>query len=100
MGRNVQINSSFCADLSLLEIGDGAVIGGHSTVICHSFERGKLILRPVKIGRKAVIGLNAVILPGAVIGERAIIAAGAVVPKDTVVKDGDVFYGASRPRDT
>jgi hypothetical protein len=40
IGCNVQINSSYCADLSVLELGDGAVIGGHATVICHSFERG------------------------------------------------------------
>lgn len=93
VGRNVQINSGYCADLSLLTIGDGAVIGGHATVIAHSFERGKLILRPVQIGAKAVIGLNAVVLPGSSIGERATVAAGAVVPKDTAVGPGAVFYG-------
>ena len=38
LGLNVQINSKFCADLSLLEIGDNAVIGGHATVIAHSLE--------------------------------------------------------------
>jgi hypothetical protein len=93
VGRNVQINSRYCADLSLLEIGDGAVIGGHATVICHSFERGKLILKKVKIGKKAVIGLNSVILPGAEIGEGAHIAAGAVLPKDTKVEPGSVYSG-------
>ncbi len=93
LGRNVQINSSFCADLSLLEIGDFSVIGGHSTVICHSFEHGKLILRPVKIGRKVVIGLNSVILPGVEIGDGATIAAGAIVPKQTVIAPGSVYYG-------
>lgn len=93
VGRNVQINSKNCADLSLLEIGDGAVIGGHATVIGHSFERGKLILKKVKIGRKAVIGLNSVVLPGAEIGEGATVAAGAVIPKGVTVPPHAIYCG-------
>ena len=93
IGKNVQINSKFCADLSLLEIGDGAVIGGHATVICHSFERNRLILKKVKIGKKAIIGLNSVILPGSDIGDGALIAAGAVIGKNTKVEPHSVYCG-------
>ena len=32
LGRNVQINSKFCADISLLEIGDGAMIAAGAVV--------------------------------------------------------------------
>jgi len=93
VGRNAQINSKFCADLSLLELGDDAVIGGHATVICHSFERHRLILKKVRIARKAIIGLNAVVLPGCDIGEGALIAAGAVLGKGTVVPPHSVYSG-------
>ncbi len=93
VGKNVQINSKRCADLSLLELEDGAVIGGHATVIGHSFERGRLILRKVKIGKHAVIGLNSVILPGCQIGEGALIAAGAVLRKNTIVEPRNVYFG-------
>ncbi|MBI4970212.1 MAG: hypothetical protein HZC17_00010 [Candidatus Omnitrophica bacterium] len=93
MGKHVQINSKFCADLSLLEIGDYSVIGGHSTVICHSFERGKFILRKVRIGKHVVIGLNSVILPGAEIGDGSVIAAGAVLLKNTKVEPRSIFSG-------
>ena len=41
-----------------------------------------LSVKPVRIGRTADIGTNAVILPGVTIGEGAIIGAGAVVAKD------------------
>ena len=91
LGTNVQINSSYCADLSLLEIGDGSVIGGHATVIAHAFERKGLVLKRVKIGKQVVVGLNAVILPGVEIGDRAIIAAGAVVPKFTKIEPGTIY---------
>lgn len=93
LGKNVQINSKYCADLSLLEIDDGVVIGGHATVIGHSFERSRLILRKVKIGKHAVVGLNSVILPGTEIGEKAIIAAGAVLGKNTKVEPRSVYFG-------
>lgn len=93
VGKNVQINSKYCADLSLLELDDGAVIGGHATVIGHSFERGRLILRKVKIGKHAVIGLNSVVLPGCQIGDGALISAGAVLHKNTIVESRDVYFG-------
>jgi acetyltransferase-like isoleucine patch superfamily enzyme len=93
LGLNVQINSKFCADISLLEIGDGSVIGGHATVICHSFERNKLILKKVKIGSKVIIGLNSVILPGCEIGDGALIAAGSVLSKNTHVGPHEVYCG-------
>lgn len=93
VGRNVQINSKNCADLSLLEIGDNSVIGGHATVICHSFERGRLILRRVKIGKNVVIGLNSVVLAGAEIGDGAFITAGTVLGKNKQVEPHSVYAG-------
>jgi acetyltransferase-like isoleucine patch superfamily enzyme len=93
VGKNCQINSKFCSDMSLLEIGDGAVIGGHATVICHSFERNRLILKKVRIGKRAIIGLNSVILPGCEIGDGALIAAGAVLSKNTIVEPRSIYFG-------
>ena len=93
LGLNVQINSKYCADLSLLEIGDGAVIGGHATVIAHSFESRGLILKKVRIGRHAIIGLNAIVLPGVEVGDRAVIGAGVFVPKGTKVAPGSTYLG-------
>ncbi len=98
LGRNIQINSKYCSDLSLLEIGDKAVIGGHATVIGHSFENGHLVLKKVRIGKKAVIGLNAVVLPGTQIGDGATIAAGAVLVKNTVVEPGSIYAGVPAVR--
>ncbi len=93
LGLNVQINSKYCADLSLLEIGDGAVIGGHATVIGHSFESRGLILKKVRIGRHAIIGLNAIVLPGVEVGDRAVIGAGVFVPKGTKIEPGVTYLG-------
>ncbi|MBI3322384.1 MAG: hypothetical protein HYZ94_01735 [Candidatus Omnitrophica bacterium] len=98
LGLNVQINSKYGADASLVEIGDNAVIGGHATVIAHSFEPKGLILRRVRIGRNAVIGLNAIVLPGVEVGDGAVVAAGAVVPKGTKILPGTTYFGPEKNR--
>ena len=41
-----------------------------------------LVIKPVRVGKWADIGTNAVILPGVTVGEGAIVGAGAVVTKD------------------
>jgi acetyltransferase-like isoleucine patch superfamily enzyme len=93
VGKNVQINSKKCFDLSLIEIGDNAVIGGYATVMCHSFERNRLILRKVRIGKNVILGLNSVVMSGAEIGEGAFITAGAVLGKNKQVAAYSVYAG-------
>ncbi len=93
VGKNVQINSKQCFDLSLVEIGDNAVIGGYATIMCHSFERGRLILRRVKIGKNVVLGINSVVMAGCQIGEGAFITAGAILGRNKQVAPHSVYAG-------
>ena len=59
---------------------------------------------PIKIGRDAVVSVNALILPGVTIGEGAIVGANSMVNRD--VKDWDIVFGspakpiAKRPKVT
>lgn len=94
IGRGVVMNTRSCADPSLLEIGDDTVIGGHATVLGHTFEDGRLILRRVRIGARVLVGVNAIILPGATIGDDATIAAGAVVLKGACIAPGSTYMKA------
>ena len=80
-------------DASLLEIGDNTVIGGGAIINCHIVERGKLVLRKVKIGKNVTVGSHSTIMPGCEIGDRAIIGAGVVLLKDTKVEPKDVWFG-------
>lgn len=41
-----------------------------------------LVIKPVRVGKWADIGVNAVLLPGVTVGEGAIVGAGAVVTQD------------------
>ncbi|MFA5335372.1 MAG: DapH/DapD/GlmU-related protein [Candidatus Omnitrophota bacterium] len=93
LGKNVQINSKYIFDATLLEIGDNTVIGGGAIIIGHIVERGTLKLRKVKIGRNVTIGSHSTIMPGCEIGDNAIIGASAVLRKGTKVEPRDIYYG-------
>jgi len=93
LGKNVQINSKFVFDATLLEIGDNTVVGGGAIIIGHVVERGFLKLKKVKIGKNVTIGSHATIMPGCEIGDNAVIGAGAVLLKNTKVEPHSMWYG-------
>ena len=77
-----------CRDMELGEYvgwGPGAkVLGSEHTGVPPSvpITTTDLVIRPVRVGRGADIGVNAVLLPGVTVGEGAIVGAGAVVTGD------------------
>jgi len=94
IGRNVGISGAIiCAKKSVI-IEDGVLIGARAIISDTDFhslnpeQRGapgdlaSAQCKPVRIGKKAFIGANAIILKGVSIGEGAVVAAGAVVTKD------------------
>ncbi len=93
LGKNVQINSKFVFDATLIEIGDNTVVGGGAIIIGHIVERGVLKLKEVKIGKNVTIGSHATIMPGCEIGDNAIIGASAVLLKNTKVEPRAVYFG-------
>ena len=93
LGKNVQFNSKFVFDATLLEIGDNTVVGGGAIIIGHIVERGMLRLKKVKIGKNVTIGSHATIMPGCEIGDRSIIGASAVLLKDTKVGEREIWFG-------
>ncbi|MBP7215976.1 MAG: hypothetical protein KBA46_01700 [Candidatus Omnitrophica bacterium] len=93
LGKNVQINSKYVFDATLLEIGDNTVVGGGAIIIAHVVERGILKLRKVTIGKNVTLGSHCTIMPGCEIGDNAIIGASAVLLKNTKVEPRAVFFG-------
>jgi acetyltransferase-like isoleucine patch superfamily enzyme len=77
-----------CRDMELGEYvgwGPGAkVLGSEHTGEPASVPiiQTDLVIKPVRVGNGADIGVNAVLLPGVTVGEGAIVGAGAVVTKD------------------
>ena len=97
IGKKVEIGY-FCiignVHPDLITIANGAVITAGSVILEHDnayyYSRGgEVKFGPVKIGKKAFLGIHSVIMPNITIGDRSIIAANSVViedvPADTVV---------------
>ncbi|TLD94840.1 sugar O-acetyltransferase [Helicobacter saguini] len=93
-GRNIRVGRNFfmnqgCTfmDRGGINIGDDVFIAPRVclTTINHDFHprrRKATFCKPINIGNRVWIGMNATICPGVNIGDNAIIAAGAVVTKD------------------
>ena len=93
IGKNVQLNTININDPWLLEIGDNSVIGGGSSINCHTVESGNLILEKVKIGNKCTIGAQSLIWPGCIIGDRSVLATKSVLKKRSVVGEREIWKG-------
>lgn len=98
IGNRVIVNSTYLYDLDLLEIGDGAVIGGDALIMAHTMEEGRLTLSPVRIGAGVTIGQSAVVLGGSEIGDGATIGAMALVPRNARVPANERWAGVPARR--
>jgi acetyltransferase-like isoleucine patch superfamily enzyme len=92
VGRQATLRGcAVCAGVSI-EIGEGALLEPGALVLDNDFHvpvgewdwAGDVTsqARPVRIGRGAVIGAEAIVLKGVVIGDGAVVEPGAVVTRD------------------
>lgn len=79
VGLMVMFDIFFPEDIS---IGEDAVIGYNSTLLCHEFTRREWRRGPIWIGDEVTIGANSTILPGVVIGPGATVSAMSLVNRD------------------
>ena len=97
IGRGVYINTLSIMDHSLLEIGEGTVIGSDVHLGGHWAERGVIHTARTVIGPNVMIGNSAVLGIGVKVGEGAQVGALTVVPKYTRITAGTVYLGVRHP---
>lgn len=93
VGRGVWVNSTSLMDHSLLELGDGVVIGSDVHLSGHTVERGVVKTARVHVGAGATIGVGSVIGIGAEIGAGTQVGALSVVPKHMRLEPGAIYAG-------
>jgi acetyltransferase-like isoleucine patch superfamily enzyme len=79
-----------------ITLGDEAIIGYNTTILCHEFLVDEYRLGPVEVGARVTIGANTTILPGVRIGDGATVSAHSLVNRD--VPPG-AFYGGVPARE-
>ena len=83
IGRNTAIEDNCVVHIAdYTEIGDNVIVGHNATIHCR------------KVGNNCLIGIGAVLLPGAEIGDDCIIAAGALVTQNAKIPDGSMVMGS------
>ncbi len=102
VGENCYLGASTFKCAERIEVGDDVELAWNCTVVDHDweslvFEQRRVDMRqwyraekqwdhvaiaPVRIGRRALIGFNAVILKGVQIGEGAVVGVNSVVTRD------------------
>lgn len=75
----------------LITIGEDAVVGYNTTILCHEYMADKYRIGPVVIERRATIGANCTLLPGVVVGEGATVSAMSLVNRD--IPPGELWGG-------
>jgi acetyltransferase-like isoleucine patch superfamily enzyme len=80
----------------LLTVEDDAVVGYDATILCHEFLQDEYRTGEVVIGERAMVGADAVILPGVKVGADAQVAANSLVTDD--VPPGTTVAGVPATR--
>jgi len=93
LGRNVWVNSLGVSDHSLLEFGDGVVIGAGVHLSAHTVEHGVVRLAPIRIGAGSTIGVNAHVEIGVELGPGCQIGSMAMVPKFSRLPGPGIYVG-------
>jgi len=88
IGNGVGISNSTIVAKSLVEIGDGTLIGGSCNIWDTDFHSCDATIRgtardqgktkPIHIGKSVFIGAHSILLKGSEVGSRAIVGAGSI----------------------
>ncbi|MDP1720347.1 MAG: DapH/DapD/GlmU-related protein [Candidatus Nanopelagicaceae bacterium] len=92
VGKNAAI-AGIIRDLPLVQLGAYCTIGQNSVITAHAITHDEIILKPVRIGANAVVGVNCVVMPGVTLGENAVLAAGAVATIGTQIPANELWGG-------
>lgn len=96
IGKNVMINSSNISDPCLIVLEDNVTIGGSAFLMAHYGMKGFLIIDKLHLKKGAMVGLMAKLLGGVTVGKKAVIGPNAMVLPKTIIKDGEKF-GVQNP---
>jgi acetyltransferase-like isoleucine patch superfamily enzyme len=93
VGDHVAIGTVNITDPLLTRLDDFATIGDGSTLAAHAITLNRFMVRPVRVGRGATVGIGSVVMPGADIGDHAVVAALSRINPGTIVPPGEFWDG-------
>jgi non-ribosomal peptide synthetase-like protein len=98
VGKGCHLGSSRLQLADLLDIGDGVSIGYAADLEPYMVKDGYLYMAPIRIGKDAYIGTNAVVMLGGVVGDGARILEQSLVAQDQVIPANETWSGSPSQR--
>lgn len=92
VGRQVVVAGKIL-DPRLTILDDNCVLGEGCIVTSHTMAQGRFILRTVRVGRGATVGVGCILMPGVRIGAGAVILPGSVLKAGSEVPPGEIWGG-------
>jgi serine acetyltransferase len=80
-------------DHPILWVGDRATIGQNAVITGHAMTHNEIVIKPIRLGRGSVVGINCVVMPGVELGENAVLAPGGVAIMDTKIPPNELWGG-------
>lgn len=84
---------SYILDPYLVTIGKNTQLGFGTLVLAHFYDNRGLMLKPVRIGDRVVIGADSIICPGAKVGHGSVLQIRSVVYPDTLIPPNEYWGG-------
>lgn len=97
VGRQVAVAGKIL-DPRLTVLDDGCVLGEGCIVSSHTMVHDRFVLRAVRVGAGATVGVGCILMPGVTIGAGAILLPGAVVKAGTQILAGEIWGGVPAVR--
>lgn len=97
VGKQVAVAGKLL-DPRLVILGDGCVLGEGCIVAAHTMIEGRFILRAVRVGPGATVGVGSILMPGVNIGAGAVVLPGSVLKAGTEVPARETWGGVPARR--
>ena len=97
VGRRVAIAGKII-DPRLTVLEDDCVLGEGCILTSHAIVKNRFVLRAVRVGKGATIGVGSILMPGVSIGAGAIVLPGSVLKAGTEVPSGETWGGVPAVR--
>ncbi|OYY95553.1 MAG: hypothetical protein B7Y41_03370 [Hydrogenophilales bacterium 28-61-23] len=85
-------------DPRLTVLEDNCVLGEGCIVTAHAMAGDRFVLREVRVGKGATVGVGCILMPGVKIGASAVVLPGSVLKAGTEVPAGEIWGGVPAMR--
>jgi non-ribosomal peptide synthetase-like protein len=94
IGKDVHMATDLLAAFDVISVGDGSSVDDGASLLGFSAHGGDLVIAPISIGRKCLVGTRSVLSPGSVMEDGARLEDLSMLPGDARIPAGETWTGS------